>query len=245
MTVIPAIDLLGGEVVRLFKGDFDQVTRYDRDPLAQVRSYLDAGLTRLHAVDLDGARTGQPVNMPLIEQFAATGLKVQAGGGIRDLGRLTQLLKAGAERAVIGSVAVDNPELVSGWFEEVGPERIVLAFDVRLDRSGTPLAQTHGWTKDSSQTLWSLLDCYLPLGARDVLCTDIALDGTLEGPNLGLYSECVRRYPEIRFIASGGVSSAADLPALANTGVAGVVTGKALLDGRLRLEEIQKFLRDA
>lgn len=245
MDVIPAIDLLGGEVVRLYKGDFTQVTRYAQEPLALAECYLAAGLSRLHAVDLDGARSGEPVNMPLIRQFAEAGLQVQAGGGIRDLDRLRTLLNAGADRAVIGSVAVEDPERVARWLAEVGPERIVLALDVRLAADGTPWAQVRGWTEDGGRTLWELLDHYLALGLADVLCTDIARDGTLAGPNLALYADCVRRYPQARFIASGGVSSAADLPALRETGVAAVVTGKALLDGRLSLEEIEGFLRDA
>ncbi len=245
MDVIPAIDLLNGSVVRLFQGDFEQVTQYARDPIELAREYRAAGLSRLHAVDLDGAKTGQPVNLPVIRQLAQAGLSVQAGGGIRDAKRLNALLEAGAERAVIGSVAVQDPDQVSGWIRSVGAERIVLAFDVRPDTRGVPIAQTHGWTEGSGITLWALLDRYLALGTRDVLCTDIELDGTLEGPNLSLYSECVRRYPDAHFIASGGVSRAADLPALAATGVAGVVSGKALLDGRLTLQEIQQFLHDA
>ncbi len=245
MEVIPAIDLLDGGVVRLFQGDFEQVTHYAQNPVELARQYLAAGLTRLHAVDLDGAKTGQPVNLPVIRQFAEAGLAVQAGGGIRDARRLNMLLEAGAERAVIGSVAVQAPDEVSGWIRSTGAEKIVLAFDIRLDECGVPIAQTHGWTEGSGITLWELLDRYLALGARDILCTDIALDGTLEGPNLSLYSECVQRYPEARFIASGGVSRTEDLPALAATGVAGVVSGKALLDGRLTLKEIQQFLRDA
>ncbi len=244
MEVIPAIDLLNGGVVRLYKGDFDQVTRYAQDPLELARRYLAAGLTRLHAVDLDGAKTGDPVNLPVIEAFAATGLRVQAGGGIRDAGRLEQLLAAGADRAVVGSVAVQSPDEVIGWIETVGAARVVLAFDVRIEH-GTPVPQTHGWTRASNVTLWDLLERYLAVGARDVLCTDIARDGTLEGPNVKLYAECVQRYPDVRFIASGGVSNAADLPALAATGAAGVVSGKALLDGRLTLEEIGQFLQDA
>lgn len=244
MEVIPAIDLLNGRVVRLYKGDFDQVTHYDQDPVELAQRYLAAGLTRLHAVDLDGAKTGDPVNLPLIEAFADTGLRVQAGGGIRDAARLEQLLASGAQRAVIGSVAVQSPDEVIGWMSSVGADRVVLAFDVRIE-NGTPVPQTHGWTRGSNITLWQLLDRYLAAGARDVLCTDIARDGTLEGPNISLYADCARRYPDVRFIASGGVKSAADLPALAATGAAGVVSGKALLDGRLTLGEIAQFLQDA
>ena len=169
---------------------------------------------------------------------------MQAGGGIRDAARLEQLLASGAERAVIGSVAVQSPDEVIGWMSSVGAERVVLAFDVRIE-NGTPMPQTHGWTRGSDITLWDLLDRYLAAGTRDVLCTDIARDGTLEGPNISLYADCARRYPDVRFIASGGVKSAADLPALAATGAAGVVSGKALLDGRLTLGEIAQFLQDA
>jgi phosphoribosylformimino-5-aminoimidazole carboxamide ribotide isomerase len=245
MEVIPAIDLLDGGVVRLLKGDFDQVTRYEESPVDLARRYLAAGLTRLHAVDLDGAKTGEPVNMPVIAAFAQAGVRVQAGGGIRDLDRLQALLDAGADRAVIGSVAVEDPDSVGTWIDAVGAARIVLAFDVELDASGTPQAKTHGWTRGSGISLWDLLERYAPTGVRDVLCTDISRDGTLEGPNTALYRTCTQRYPGFRFIASGGVSGAADLPPLAAAGAAGVVSGKALLDGRLTLEEIEQFLRDA
>lgn len=244
MEVIPAIDLINGGVVRLYKGDFDQVTEYAQDPVALAKRYLDAGLNRLHAVDLDGAKTGDPVNLPVIAAFAETGLRVQAGGGIRTGERLEQLLAAGAERAVVGSVAVQSPGEVIGWITDTGADRVVLAFDIRLE-NGEPVPQTHGWTRGSEASLWGLLDRYQDAGARDVLCTDIDRDGTLEGPNLELYALCAKRYPNMRFIASGGVSRAADLPALAATGAAGVVSGKALLDGRLTLEEIQQFLQDA
>jgi phosphoribosylformimino-5-aminoimidazole carboxamide ribotide isomerase len=168
MEVIPAIDLLGGGVVRLYQGDFDQVTRYTTDPVALAESYLAAGLTRLHAVDLDGAKTGQPVNLPLIGAFAKSGLKVQAGGGIRDTARLRALLDAGADRAVIGSVAVQEPDTVIAWLDELGAGRVVLAFDVRI-REGVPVPQTHGWTRGGAVTLWELLERYRDAGARDVL----------------------------------------------------------------------------
>ena len=156
MEVIPAIDLLDGGVVRLLKGDFDQVTRYAEDPVQLAGRYLAAGLSRLHAVDLDGAKTGEPVNMPVIAAFAGAGLRVQAGGGIRDLARLQALLDAGAERAVIGSVAVDDPDTVSTWIDAVGPSRIVLAFDVELDGDDRPQAKTHGWTRGSGISVTAL-----------------------------------------------------------------------------------------
>jgi phosphoribosylformimino-5-aminoimidazole carboxamide ribotide isomerase len=173
-------------------------------------------------------------------------MKVQAGGGVRDRDRLTELFATGVERVVLGSLAILDRATVSQWLNEVQAERLVLAFDVRIDeRNGDPMTMTHGWREASGQVLWELMDFYLRLGALDFLCTDIRRDGTLAGPNTALYRECVQRYPKARFIASGGISSVSDLRDLATTGVAGVVTGKALLDGRLTLQEIEQFSRDA
>jgi phosphoribosylformimino-5-aminoimidazole carboxamide ribotide isomerase len=245
MEVIPAIDLLSGGVVRLFQGDFDQVTEYTADPLELAGQYAASGARRLHVVDLDGAKTGDPTNLPIITQLGDLGIEVQAGGGIRDLPRLTALLQAGVTRAVIGSVAVQQPEVVAEWMQAVGPEHIILAFDVRLDADGNPETLTHGWTRGSGELLWPLLDFFLERGATEFLCTDIARDGTLEGPNVELYRRCTSRYPAAEFIASGGVSGLGDLESLNETGVARVVTGKALLDGRLTLQEIESFSRGA
>lgn len=245
MEVVPAIDLLNGGIVRLFQGDFDQVTEYTGDPLKLAKRYAAAGVKRLHVVDLDGAKTGEPKNLPIIASLTECGLDIQAGGGIRDFERLARLLETGVARAVIGSVAVERRELVAAWISEVGAERIILAFDVRLGDHGEPEAFTHGWTRASGTLLWPLVDYFLELGATEFLCTDIAKDGTLDGPNLALYERCAARYPNAEFIASGGVSCAADLAALARTGVARVVTGRALLDGRLTLKEIEQFSRDA
>jgi phosphoribosylformimino-5-aminoimidazole carboxamide ribotide isomerase len=246
MEVIPAIDLLGGRCVRLFQGDFDQVSRYEQDPLVLAAAYRAAGARRLHVVDLDGARTGDPGNASLIARLAAeSGLAVQAGGGIRDFERLRALLDAGAARAVIGSLAVEDPALVARWLEDVGPARVVLALDVRIAPGRAPSIVTRGWQQDSGMPLWSVIESYVAQGASEFLCTDVSRDGTLSGPNLDLYTECARRFPGASFIASGGVGSVADLRALAVTGVAAVVTGKALLDGRLTLEEMRSFSQDA
>ncbi|MDP2325187.1 MAG: 1-(5-phosphoribosyl)-5-[(5-phosphoribosylamino)methylideneamino] imidazole-4-carboxamide isomerase [Gammaproteobacteria bacterium] len=242
MEVIPAIDLLNRQCVRLFQGDFSQVTVYSADPVDLARRYRDAGLRRLHVVDLDGARTGSPQNMDLISAMAGeVGLAVQAGGGLRDLERAQQLRAAGAERVVVGSVAAEAPDTALAWLEELGADHLVLAFDVRMPDDADPMVLTRGWVKDSGTSLWALLDRFCTHGARHFLCTDIARDGTLTGPNLALYRECSRRFPSASVIASGGVGSLADLQQLASTGVAAVVTGKALLDGLLSLEEIRSF----
>lgn len=246
MEVIPAIDLLDGQCVRLYQGDFNKVSTYTQDPVALACTYREAGMRRLHVVDLDGARTGSPTNMELIKAMAAAGgVAVQAGGGIRDLRRARQLREAGATRVVLGSIAAEEPETALAWLGELGAEHVVFAFDVRVPDSGDPLILTRGWVHESGISLWALLGQFVAHGGVHFLCTDIARDGTLGGPNLDLYTESSRRFPEAQVIASGGVSSLADLHALKQTGVSAVVTGKAILDGRLTLEEIRKFSPDA
>jgi phosphoribosylformimino-5-aminoimidazole carboxamide ribotide isomerase len=244
MEVIPAIDLLGGKVVRLYKGDFEQVTEYPDSPIEVASRYGDAGVHSLHIVDLDGARTGKFAHLDIITEITSTvGLAVQVGGGIRQIEQARAIIAAGAERVVVGSTAAQDPDLVISWFGELGPDAIIVGVDVAIEGAADPVVKTHGWTESSGQTLWDLMDKYMTAGARNFLCTDISRDGTLEGPNLALYDECSKRYPNARVIASGGVSSAADLPVLAATGATSVVTGKALLDGRLTLQEIEQFLQ--
>ena len=246
MEVIPAIDLLNRQCVRLFQGDFSRVTVYSDDPIELARRYRDAGLHRLHVVDLDGARTGSPQNMELITAMAShVGLAVQAGGGLRDLDRALALRAAGADRVVVGSIAAEQPDTALDWLDVLGAEHMVLAFDVRVTNNEDPAVLTRGWVKDSGRSLWALLERFCARGARHFLCTDVAQDGTLAGPNLTLYRECTRRFPAASIIASGGVGSLGDLHKLAETGAAAVVTGKALLDGRLTLEEIESFSRAA
>lgn len=246
MEVIPAIDLLNRQCVRLYQGDFAKVTVYAEDPVALARRYRNAGLKRLHVVDLDGARSGSPQNMDLIAAMASeVGLAVQAGGGLRDLGRAQALIAAGASRVVVGSVAAETPETGFDWLAQLGAEQLVLAFDVRVPDAADPVVLTRGWVKDSGISLWDLMEQFCARGARHFLCTDIAQDGTLAGPNLALYRECTRRFPGASVIASGGVGCLADLEQLMTTGAAAVVTGKALLDGRLSLEEIGSFSRAA
>jgi phosphoribosylformimino-5-aminoimidazole carboxamide ribotide isomerase len=245
MELIPAIDIRGGRCVRLLKGDFGRETSYDHDPVELATRYRACGARWLHVVDLDGAKSGESQNLPLVERMrAASGLKLQLGGGIRTRAGLGRAL-AVADRAVIGSLAVTQPETVEGWLDELGGERITLALDVRLDAAGTARIATHGWTRDSTLTLAAAVDRYRPRGLRHVLCTDIERDGAMGGPNVGLYADCVRRWPDVAFVASGGVRSGADLAALAATGVAAAVSGKALLDGALTLQEMRPFLPGA
>jgi phosphoribosylformimino-5-aminoimidazole carboxamide ribotide isomerase len=245
MKLLPAIDLREGRCVRLLYGDFAKETRYDVDPVELALHYRDLGAEWLHVVDLDGAKQGAPVNLALIRRMRdAAQVDVQLGGGIRTRESLEQVL-AVATRAVVGSLAVSAPELVAAWLAEFGPDRLTLALDVRLAADGTPLIATHGWTRASTLTLAAAIDRYAAAGLRHVLCTDIDRDGALSGPNTALYAECVERWPSIEFQASGGVRDAADLIALTAAGVAATVSGKALLEGRLKPEEIRPFLRGA
>ena len=243
MLLIPAIDLRDGRCVRLLYGDFSKETRYAVDPVELAVQYRELGARWLHIVDLDGAKRGEPVNLPLIRRMReAADVDVQMGGGIRSRASLEQALDV-ASRAVIGSLAVSDPTLVAGWLTEFGAERLTLALDVRLDADGVPMIATHGWTRASTLSLADAIDRYAAQGLRHVLCTDIDRDGALTGPNTALYTECVRRWPAIEFQASGGVRDVGDLTALTAAGVAGTVSGKALLEGRLKPEEIRPFLR--
>jgi phosphoribosylformimino-5-aminoimidazole carboxamide ribotide isomerase len=245
MQLIPAIDLRDGRCVRLLKGDFAHETRYPVDPVELARAYGELGARWLHVVDLDGAKRGEPVNLALIRRMQqAAGIAVQLGGGIRTRASLELALEV-AERAVVGSLAVSDPDLVAIWLAEFGPERLTLALDVRLGDDGTPLLATHGWTRASTSTLADTIERFAQVGLRHVLCTDIDRDGALSGPNVALYRDCAARWPAIAFQASGGVRDAADLAALAAAGAAATISGKALLEGRITPEELRPFLRGA
>jgi phosphoribosylformimino-5-aminoimidazole carboxamide ribotide isomerase len=244
MLLIPAIDLRGGHCVRLLQGRFDAETVYAHDPVEIMDRYLALGARRIHVVDLDGARDGSQANREAIERLVdrAGREAVQVGGGVRSREVADELLELGVARVVVGSVAVTDPDEVSTWLRELGPERIVLAFDVRLDEAATPRLATHGWETQTGTRLWDAVERYLPAGLRHVLCTDVARDGALTGPNLALYAECVHRYPGVAWQASGGVSASHDLHALADTGVSATISGRALLENRLSRQELSPFL---
>jgi phosphoribosylformimino-5-aminoimidazole carboxamide ribotide isomerase len=246
MELIPAIDLKEGRCVRLLKGDFAAETVYSHDPAEILARYRAFGARRIHVVDLDGAKDGTQANRDAIVGFARdASLKLQVGGGLRSLERVHALLEAGVERAVIGSVAISAPDQVISWLEQVDPTRIVLALDVRLDTTGVPMLTTHGWQQTSGVILWSAVERFLRSGLTHVLCTDVARDGALTGPNCELYSEAVRRFPELQWQASGGVATARDLAALRDCGVAAVISGKALLENKISPEELRPFLPNA
>ena len=233
----PALDIRGGRVVRLRQGDYARETRYADEPLAAARAHAEAGARWLHLVDLDAARVGGYTLAPLLREIRAqTGLRVQTGGGVRSEADAEAILDAGAARVVVGSLAVREPARVARWLGRFGAERLTIALDVR-EVDGEWRLPVAGWTADSGARLDELLARYADAGLRHLLCTDIACDGMLAGPNLGLYRRVLARAPAVAVQGSGGVRDAADVRALRDAGCAGAVLGRALLEGRLRLDD--------
>jgi phosphoribosylformimino-5-aminoimidazole carboxamide ribotide isomerase len=234
--VIPALDLRGGQVVRLRQGDYAQETHYAPPPDEWAAKYARAGARWLHVVDLDGARAGDLANLSVIERLAKTGMQVQAGGGVRTEDDVRRLFDAGVNRVVVGSIAIRDPERVAGWLATHGAERFTIALDTRR-RDGTWTLPSAGWTEDEARTLDELAPWYAAHGARHLLCTDIERDGMLAGFNLELYRHLAHAVPQLAVQASGGVRSVDDIRAAREAGARGVILGRALLDGRFTLED--------
>jgi len=237
-TVYPAIDVRAGRVVRLAQGDYARQTSYEHDPLETARRYAAQGAAWLHLVDLDAARGGGYTLAPLLSEIRAfTGLQVQTGGGVRERDDVVRILAAGAARVVIGSLAVKDPERVLGWVGEFGVDRITVALDSRQDEAGSWRLPVHGWTETAASTLDELAVRYADAGLEHLLSTDIARDGMLSGPNGDLYAHLRAIAPGLQVQASGGVRDVADVAAAKAQGCAGIVLGRALLEGKLELEE--------
>ena len=232
MIIYPAIDLMGGGIVRLRQGKFDDATRYGDAPADALRRFADAGAEWVHIVDLDGTRAGAPVQHDLIAILAGNAsLKLQVAGGFRTTDQVARMLDAGVSRVVIGSLAVRQPDLVKSFIADFGAERIALALDVRVTEEA-PFVAISGWTEDSGMSLWDVAERFPD--ARHLLLTDISCDGMLEGPNFALLEEAQQRLPHLAIQASGGVSSIDDLRKLRT---AGAIIGKALWEGRVDLSE--------
>ena len=237
-TVYPAIDVRGGAVVRLLKGDYDQETRYPGDPVEVAIQYARSGARWLHLVDLDAARAGGYTLLDTLESIVdRTGLMVQTGGGVRCEEDVQRILDAGATRVVVGSLAVREPETVVGWIERFGPEQITVALDTRTGDDGVWVLPTAGWTSVAEEDLITALHRYDESGLRHVLCTDIGRDGTLAGPNFHLYTMLTRSAPHLQVQASGGARNVDDVRAARKTGCSGIILGKAVLEGRLTIED--------
>ncbi|HEX4078488.1 MAG TPA: 1-(5-phosphoribosyl)-5-[(5-phosphoribosylamino)methylideneamino]imidazole-4-carboxamide isomerase [Rhizomicrobium sp.] len=246
MEIIPAIDLKNGRCVRLVQGDFAKAAVYGADPVTQARRFADAEAKWLHVVDLDGARDGSSRQFHLIADVARqVPSKLQAGGGVHDASTIERLLDCGVARVVIGTVAAENPPLAMAWLKDYGSARIVLAFDVRLDGEGEPQVLTRGWQRESKIPLWELLKAYENSCLRTILCTDVARDGMMGGPNYALYFRLKTRWPHLDVLASGGVRDMTDILELREQGAVGVIVGKALYEDRIDLAAAVRQVRCA
>ena len=232
--LIPAIDIIEGQCVRLTKGDYDQKTVYRDSPAEVAKEFEEIGFKRLHVVDLDGAKSKHIVNEQVLKAITAeTQLVVDFGGGIKTDEDIEKAFAAGASMVTIGSIAVTSPDLFMGWLEKYGADRIILGADVRHGK-----ISINGWKEDSSEDLLPFLKKYVDAGVRNVLCTEISKDGTLAGPAIELYQSMMAAYPELHLIASGGVSSIDDIKALEAAGIPAVVFGKAIYEGKINLNEL-------
>lgn len=236
--LIPALDIIDGQVVRLIKGDFNQQTNYHSDPIAVARDYQTEGAEYLHLVDLDGARDPLQRQLPLITELVQQlDIPVQVGGGIRTRSDVEQLLAAGVARVVIGSTAVNQPTLVKEWFQSFGSERLVLALDVNINNQGQLMLATNGWQNTSQQQLETCLQAYVEVGCQHVLCTDISRDGMLQGSNVAMYRTLKQTFPTVQWQASGGVASLTELTTLKAAQCDSVILGKSLLTNTFTLPE--------
>lgn len=234
MIILPAIDIIGGRCVRLSQGDYNQQTQYEATPVDMVKQYVAYGFKRIHVVDLDGAKASSPQNLDTLSELAAVpGAEIEWGGGIKSVEALGAVLDAGAKYAVVGSVAAKQPELFEQWLKMFGPERIVLGADVREGR-----VAVNGWQEEMDVTIDDLVDRFLKYGLSQVICTDISRDGMLQGPATELYVRLQKKYPEVDFTVSGGISSMADIHALKAAHLRRVIVGKAIYEGRITLDEL-------
>lgn len=231
MKIFPAIDLYGGQAVRLYKGDYDQMTVYDPEPLNTVRKFEAAGARHLHLVDLEGAKTGQTTNLPTIEKLAAsTGLFIEVGGGIRTMDTVRRYLEAGASRVILGTAAVTDPDFTARAVADYG-EKIAVGADLKDGK-----VAIKGWLETSRDTWEVFFEKMQALGVQTIICTDISKDGAMQGTNRDLYRQLTQRFA-MNIIASGGVSSLEDIQALKAAGVHGAIIGKAYYTGAIDLAQ--------
>ena len=232
--LIPAIDIIGGQCVRLTKGNYDKKTVYSNDPVEIARHFESLGFKRLHVVDLDGAKSHHIVNTATLKAIChSTSLKIDFGGGIKTIGDASQAFNAGASFITVGSVAVTQPDVFAEWITQFGPEKIILGADVANGKIAI-----NGWYENGDVTLANFLTHYTRLGISQVLCTDVSKDGTLAGPNVALYKSIMEHFPTLHLIASGGVSGNHDIDVLEQAGIPAVVFGKAFYEGKMDVKQL-------
>jgi phosphoribosylformimino-5-aminoimidazole carboxamide ribotide isomerase len=238
MDIIPAIDLIDGKCVRLSQGDYDRKIVYNENPLEVAKMFEDHGITRLHLVDLDGAKAHHIVNHKVLETIATqTKLIIDFGGGLKTDDDLRIAFECGAQMITGGSIAVKSPEVFESWISKFGASKIILGADVKDEK----IAVT-GWTEDTDLQLLPFLENYISKGITKVICTDIAKDGMLQGASVELYKKILQAFPSMYLVASGGVSNIQDLEVLAEAGLPAVIFGKAIYEGRIALKDLQPFL---
>jgi len=238
-TVIPAIDIIDGKCVRLTQGDYAQKKVYNEHPLEVAKAFESIGVRRLHLVDLDGAKKGAVVNWKVLEAIAGkTNLVIDFGGGIKKEDDLRIVFENGAALATIGSIAVKDPALFAGWVKQYGADKIFLGADVKEEKIAVG-----GWLETTDLSIFDFLEENIKQGVKHIFCTDIAKDGLLQGPSTALYEKILQRFPQIDFVASGGVSTMADIEALAEIGCSGAIVGKAIYEERISMKELQAFIK--
>ena len=236
--LIPAIDIIDGRCVRLTKGNYNEKTIYHENPVDVAKEFEQLGLTRLHLVDLDGAKSDHVINIDVLKAISTqTNLHVDFSGGIKSDDDIKDVFNNGANMVTIGSVAVNNPYLFNKWLKEYGPQKIILGADIK---NGS--IAINGWKDETKKSIYSFLERYISLGIINILCTDITKDGTLSGPAYNLYTEILRRFPEINLIASGGVSSNEDIIKLDKLGVKAVVFGKAYYEHKIDIKTLMQYV---
>ena len=236
--LVPAIDLIEGKCVRLTQGDYDTQKIYNEDPLEVAKQFADNGIRRLHLVDLDGARMGHIVNYRVLERLATrTSLIIDFGGGLKEEGDLEIAFESGAQQVTGGSVAVKDPDRFTAWIQKFGSERILLGADAKEKKIAI-----NGWKETTDLELIPFIQSYYHKGITQVICTDIACDGMLQGPSIALYEEILDALPNLTLIASGGVSSVADIERLQAAGIPAVIFGKAIYEGRIKLKDLLPFM---
>jgi len=238
MDIIPAIDLIDGKCVRLSQGDYDRKTIYNENPLEVAKAFEDHGIKRLHLVDLDGAKAHHIVNHRVLETISThTSLVIDFGGGLKTDEDLRIAFECGAGMITGGSIAVKSPDVFESWISKFGAEKIILGADVKDEKIAVA-----GWTEDTDLKLLPFLEKYTAKGIQKVICTDISKDGMLQGPSTELYRKILEAFPGLYLVASGGVSSVADLQDLSEAGLPAVIFGKAIYEGRISLKDLGPFL---
>lgn len=237
--IIPAIDIIGAECVRLSQGDYSQKTSYYKEPLDIAKRYEEIGVRRLHIVDLDGAKSNNPLNLATLEKIAHnTSLDIQFGGGIKSESALDSVFSAGASRAICGSIAIKNPQLFKEWLTKYGNKKIILGADIK-----DGLVAINGWLESSKHSIFEIIDDFKDENLSQVICTDISKDGMLGGPNFDLYQDLQSRYPDVDITVSGGISCFNDIKQLNDMNLRSVIVGKAIYEGRIELKEIERWLQ--